>query len=124
MELLVTLNLNQVVCLDCRVAARLCFSGGTRAVGASPGFLPQIADMPLTAVSLSSLPVISYSSFHHPPTPVLPLGHIICHVAFQQSAFAAEVFTSKMFVVVTLENHKCGILDDLFLFEKNPLCIF
>lgn len=33
-------------------------------------FLPQMVDMPVTAVCLSWLPVISYSSFHHlaPPT--------------------------------------------------------
>lgn len=125
-EFLVTVNLNQVVRLDRRVPARLRFSGGPHTVEASPGFLPQIADMPLTAVSLSSLPVISYSSFHHPPTrphPALALYHVSRvwgASAVQGSAFAAEVFPSNISVVEIGKNCKCWILDFFF----NHFCHF
>lgn len=103
-EFLVTVNLNQVVRLDRRVPARLRFSGGPPTVEASPGFLPQIADMPLTAVSLSSLPVISYSSFHHPPAPILPLRCIVCQESeapapsrsrHLQRKFSLQIFLSS-----------------------------
>lgn len=89
-EFLVSENLNQVVRLDHRVPARLRFRGDPPTppvrLEASPGFLPQMADMPLTAVSLSSLPVISYSSFHHPAAPpsrphIPPLRCIACQAS-------------------------------------------